>query len=326
MNRLSVDVCLHISTFLGRFAPTLGPWAEVSKEMSVIIRLAYCQHCGRMRETGDQFSLVTTKDGTRNITRAKHRYPCTFPTELDPFRHLYPLFPSNYLFTDGFIMAGGWPAFLHFREHCKYIQPWRRGGETTQHDLDVFYFNNSAPVVIDLDRHAPYPMYNWNLVLKNWEVSKEQSGSRWVDGKATTEPNHDWRLVFRSKQVPSFTLHVDLIGKFTKRAEDVWDVFDEMDLPWCRVGFKIVNGIKTWYHNRLTSSIVVDDWCEEVSSFERLESSCHCAKNTKKRCREEEEERSIDRLTSRLLKYNRRGYTLHKMPICECCGDREFYK
>jgi len=115
----------EILEFLGNVAPDFSYLAETCREMSSIVRLFYCKHCGRRMRDTDFKHIVGG--------RASHTYPCDWPDELDPFRSFYPLLKDF-----DFVIGGSWATWIHFREHRLHINPWVKGRALANRNLNIY--------------------------------------------------------------------------------------------------------------------------------------------------------------------------------------------
>lgn len=89
-------------------APDLAPLAATCKSWSKDCRLLYCRHCGHIFRIHE---LHEIRNG-----RALHADICDWLPVMDPFRFFYHKIPWKFAFV-----AGGWAAWLHFREHRNHI-------------------------------------------------------------------------------------------------------------------------------------------------------------------------------------------------------------
>lgn len=270
MQFLSTDVAQEVARYLTSIAPGLAAWAESCKFACSLVRLLYCQHCGLIFDTG---SSKSSKAG-----RGGHPVSCAFAEELDPWRHVFKMSCLDWRKS---IVAGGWPAFVHFREHRRYVNPWRKGGEIAGHDLDVFFFGGWSILSLYNDLRK-------NSLVCNLEIEKPPSKWSQEYGRNDTEQNANAGLCFRLTHAPGFLYRMDLLGEKTYSCHSPQDILKTFDLPWCSVGFQVMP--KRWHladgHHAFFLKSVPE------GHFQRLQ--------------------------ERLHKYAQRGYRLGSIHECDC--------
>ena len=185
----SLELIYHRAIFsmVGPTALDLAAVATCSRALLALTRASYCCHCGRVPvpgAIGGTLRSATLADNTVHtpapsataasaatvtggadakghegrVRHAEADRACSWPEQLDPFRRLYDAVPWNCCFA-----AGGWAAFLHFREHRRSVDPWRPGGAVRDRDLDLWFL-------------APHPGARGATHERAWEWA---NGVRW---------------------------------------------------------------------------------------------------------------------------------------------------
>jgi hypothetical protein len=251
-----------ILLFLGKIAPFLSRLAETSRMLSSSCRQHYCRHCGVI--------FAPRAPRVFNNGRVAHKQTCSFPDELDPFRFLYTELEWKHSFV-----AGGWAAFLHFREHRLHDNPWRKGGVISQRDLDVFYCLGASILRMYQEWQRGTGRIHISSVEKAPSVWEDEKGRyntadtastkvRVVRAeKSTSKPDFVKRF-FNEEDVHSLiqnegSVMVDLVGSHTHRGGPM-DVLNAFDIGPCRVGFRFAKGERVWilhadHTNQMNDSI-----------------------------------------------------------------------
>jgi hypothetical protein len=160
---------------------------------------------------------------------------------MDPFRFFYSEIPWNSAFV-----AGGWAAWLHFREHRHYINPWKKEGPLSKRDLDVFYFNGSQGGIMSIWGLLMFPEEN-----PKFEIIKIIESPSVYDrkyGRYNTELDASAQVLLSPVEKRTHQIKIDLIGKHVHC--DPMSILDSFDQPCSRIGFSIIDGKKEWILHR----------------------------------------------------------------------------
>ena len=305
-------VCIKaIAQALSAFAPELGPLANSCSRLHSVIRRCYCRHCGRVLQHGQPY-----KDD-RNTGRVAHPYDCDLPYELDPFRWVYPFLEWNHSFV-----AGGWAAFLHYREHLQYDNCWRTGGEISQRDLDVFYYNRQVA-------HVHANRIRWSVHYLPFQrkddgdekefplqlVQMLECPSHWDRkvGRMNTTNDARSKMLLCRRSHPSTRFAVDFVGSFCQNLTPL-QVLSEFDFAPCCVGFQFDTDKQSriWIlHER---HLLEDPTAELKKQQPPYPNSANTQQNKPQKTR----------LEDRLDKYRARGYevfgncTSSRKNVCSC--------
>jgi hypothetical protein len=310
MQRLPLVIFKRIALWVGDVAPELGPLAETCRLMSRHVRQCYCRHCGTVTESG---CILDRKTG-----RVAHPQTCTLASKLDPFAFLYQaLLESGVKQYGGVMIAGGWPAFLHFREHRRYDMCWRAGGEIRARDLDVFYYGNQrAP------KQAVHGLLHKDGLPHVWAVSPDvsvnvleilETPSKWNDKLRRMDTNDEEctvKLLLSSTATPGIRIAVDFINMGKCNCLD--DVLASFDLPCARVGC-----FEKWYGDPIGSVRWVfgaghsdRQQIQHALSDDRADENVRMGRSNKRPRTQYEQRDAAEalRCEQRRLKYVERGY------------------
>lgn len=208
----------RIFTILGlTVAIELIPLLLTCKAMSQLIKHCFCVHCGRIFASNAECLEYST-----GYVGHTHRKECELPLAMDPFRDIY----SHMDWHNSFV-AGGWAAFLHFKEYRHYQRPcWRKGGEMHRRDMDIFFYN-----------FKPAERFVWSIRTKEYQKGKYvtmlEKPSEWISElhRYTTPGNANAKMQFESGVV------IDVVGRMWNRLNPL-EILSTFDYPCVKVAFK----------------------------------------------------------------------------------------